>query len=265
MTPDLPVGEAIFEVEPPIAYLTFNRPKARNAMTWGMYDALVEACNQADGNERVRVLVLRGSGGRAFAAGTDISQFQSFQTEEDGVRYEQRVSDVLDRLEQVTKPTIAQIEGVAAGAGCVIAVTCDLRVASVESTFGVPIARTLGNCLSGGGFSRVVELVGPGHARDMLLTGRLIDAEEAQAIGLVNRVVPAAALDAHVKDLARVLASNAPLTLQATKEMYRRLAARRRLTAEETRDLVARCYASADFREGVAAFLGKRPARWTGQ
>jgi enoyl-CoA hydratase/carnithine racemase len=261
----VPPTETIFQIEPPLAFLTFNGPEARNALTWAMYDALVTACDEVDRNDGVRVLVLRGAGGRAFAAGTDISQFHSVRTPADGVSYEQRISDVLDRLEQVTKPTIAQVEGVAAGAGCVIAATCDLRVASVESTFGIPIARTLGNCLSGAAFSRLVELVGPGHVTEMLLTGQLLAAADARAIGLVNRVVAADALDHEVRELALRVASNAPLTLGATKEMTRRHARRGRLAAADTHDLVEQCYASADFREGVTSFLAKRPPRWTGR
>ena len=116
-------------------------------MTWEMYDALVAACERVDRDEGLRVLILRGAGGKAFVAGTDISQFQSFRDREDGIKYEERLDRVIDRLERVTKPTIAQVQGVAAGGGCAIALTCDLRVATPDSTFGIPIARTLGNCL----------------------------------------------------------------------------------------------------------------------
>jgi enoyl-CoA hydratase/carnithine racemase len=261
----VPVPDTIFQIEPPLAILTFNRPEARNAMTWAMYDALVEACDRVDRDESLRVLVLRGAGGKAFAAGTDISQFQRFQTPQDGVAYEEHLSEVLDRLERVIKPTIAQIEGVAVGAGCAIAVACDLRVATPESRFGIPIARTLGNCVTGAAFSRLVDLVGPGHAKDMLFTGRLVPAAEAQAIGLVNRVVPAAAIEAAVRELATEIASNAPLTVRAAKEMTRRLLTQRRLTSPDARDLIEMCYGSADFREGVAAFLAKRPPKWRGR
>jgi enoyl-CoA hydratase/carnithine racemase len=254
----------VFVIEPPLAFLTFNRPAARNAMTWAMYEALVAACEEADDNDAVRVLVLRGAGGKAFAAGTDIAQFQQFETSAEGVRYERRISDVLDRLERVSRATIAQIDGVAAGAGCLIAATCDLRVASTTSTFGIPIARTLGNCLSGPAFSRLVELVGPAYAKELLLTGRLADATEARSVGLVNRVVPPEALDDEVRGLALRIASHAPLTVRATKEMSHRLAARARLGSSDTRDLVDMCYASDDFREGVTAFLAKRPPQWTG-
>lgn len=261
----MPAAESIFQIEPPLAFLTFNRPGARNAMTWAMYDALVDACDQVDRHDAVRVLVLRGAGGHAFAAGTDISQFQRFHAEQDGVAYEQHISDVLDRLERVAKPTIASIQGVAAGAGCAIAVTCDLRVATPDSTFGIPIARTLGNCVTGAAFSRLVDLIGPGRAKDMLFTGRLVSAAEAQAMGLVSRVVPADAIDQTVRTLAIEIAANAPLTIRATKEMTRRLMAQRRLAPSDARDLIEMCYGSDDFREGVAAFLAKRPPRWTGR
>ena len=137
-----------FRREGPFAVCTLDRPEARNAMTWEMYEALVGACERVDADAGLRVLVLRGAGGKAFVAGTDISQFQSFRDREDGIKYEERLDRVLDRLERVSKPTIAQVQGVAVGGGCAIALTCDLRVATPESTFGIPIARTLGNCLS---------------------------------------------------------------------------------------------------------------------
>ena len=261
----MPAAETIFDVTPPLAILTFNRPEARNAMTWAMYEALEAACERVDRDDALHVLVLRGAGGKAFAAGTDISQFQQFRTPQDGVTYEQHISDVLDRLERVAKPTIAQIEGVAAGAGCAIAATCDLRVATPDSTFGIPIARTLGNCVTGSAFSRLVELIGPGPTKDLLFTGRLVAAAEALALGLVNRVVAPDAIGAAVRELSIAVASNAPLTVRAAKEMTRRLLAKRRLTSPEARDLIEMCYGSDDFREGVAAFLAKRPPQWKGR
>jgi enoyl-CoA hydratase len=261
----LSTDQVTYVADGPIATLTFNRPEARNAMTWDMYQALVDACERVDGDAGVRVFILRGAGGRAFVAGTDISQFQSFRDREDGVRYEERLDHVLDRLERVTKPTIAQVQGVAAGGGCAIAIACDLRVATPDSTFGIPIARTLGNCLSGATYGRLVDVLGPARVKDLLFTGRLVRAEEAHAIGLVNRVVPEGELERAVRELAQEIASNAPLTLRATKEMIRRLLAHRRLSAGDDRDLVELCYTSADFREGVTAFLAKRPPRWTGR
>jgi enoyl-CoA hydratase/carnithine racemase len=259
------MAHTIFETEGPLAILTFNRPDARNAMTWEMYQALVDACERVDRDAAVRVLILRGAGGKAFVAGTDISQFQSFRDREDGLKYEERLDHVLDRLERVTKPTIAEVQGVAAGGGCAIALTCDLRVATPESTFAIPIARTLGNCLSGASYSRLVDLVGPGVVKDLLFTGRLVPGAEAHALGMVNRLVPAGDLERVVRELATGIAANAPLTLRATKEMMRRLLARRRLAPGEDADLVEMCYTSDDFREGVTAFLAKRVPTWTGR
>src|SRR6476659_1556591 len=174
----------IFETAGPIATRTFNRPEARNAMTWAMYEALVEACERVAGDEAIRVLVLRGAGGKAFVAGTDISQFQTFKDRQDGLKYEERLDHVLDRIERVTKPTIAQVQGVAAGGGCAIALVSDLRVATPESTFGIPIARTLGNCLSAATCGRLVDLLGPARVKDLMFTGRFVQAEEARALGL---------------------------------------------------------------------------------
>ncbi len=258
-------AETIFQIEPPLAVLTLNRPKARNAMTWAMYEGLVAACGAVEGDDAVRVFVIRGAGGRAFSAGTDISQFLEFREPEDSVRYEERIGEVLGTLERVTKPTIAEVSGVAAGAGCGIALTCDLRVATPESTFGIPVARTLGNCVPAAAFSRLVELIGAGRATDILFTGRLVDAAEAQSIGLVNRVAPADVISETVRDLALEIAANAPLTVRGVKEMGRRLAARRRLAGADASDVMQACYTSADFREGVAAFLAKRRPHWTGR
>jgi enoyl-CoA hydratase/carnithine racemase len=259
----LSAAETLFHVDPPFAFLTFNRPHARNAMTWAMYDALVTACDRVDADPVVLVFILRGAGGKAFVSGTDISQFQSFREPKDAIEYEKKIGVVLGRLERVGKPTIAQIEGVAAGAGCGIAATCDLRVASAGSSIGIPIARTLGNCVSTGTLGRLVDLVGPSRTKEMLYTGRLIPAVQAADIGLLTRVVPQASLESEVLALAREIAGNAPLTIRATKEMTRRILAARRPT-ESDEDLIETCYMSADFREGVTAFLAKRQPRWTG-
>src|SRR5438093_3818749 len=248
------MSHTIFETDGPVAMLTFNRPEARNARTWEMYEALVAACERIDDDADLRVLVLRGAGGKAFVAGTDISQFQSFRDREDGIKYEERLDRVLDRLERVSKPTIAQVQGVAVGGGCAIALTCDLRVATAESTFGIPIARTLGNCLSAASYSRLVDLMGPSRVKDLLFTGRLLDAAEAQSIGLLARLVSADQIAASVRELALGIAANAPLTLRATKEIIRRLAAQRRLAPGADADIVELCSTSADFREGVTAF-----------
>ena len=257
-------SEAQFESTGALAFLTFNRPAARNALTWAMYDALVDACDRVDGDESVRVFVVRAAGD-AFAAGTDIRQFTGFATGDDGIAYERRLDAVIDRLERVSVPTIAQVHGVAAGGGCAIALACDLRVCTPAARFGVPIARTLGNCLSAANLARLVDLVGPARTKDLLFTGRLLDVAEASSLGLVTRIAEAAEIDAAVRELAQSIAANAPLTIRATKEVVRRIAARRRLDVPEADEVIASCYASQDFREGVAAFLEKRRPRFTGR
>lgn len=255
---------ALFTVDGPIAFLTLDRPQARNAMTWEMYDALVDACEQVDARDDIRVFVIRAAGDTAFIAGTDISQFTRFESTAEAIAYERHLDAVVDRLERVRVPTIAQVQGVAAGGGCAIAFACDLRVCGPDARFGMPIARTLGNCLSAANYARLVDLLGPARTKDLLFTARLLDVAEAQAIGLVTRVVPAVELDAAVRALAATVASNAPLTLRATKEAVRRIQEHRRIPQALADDLVTLCYGSDDFKEGVASFLAKRPARFTG-
>ena len=257
-------AETIFSIEPPFAFLTFNRPQARNAMTWAMYDALLSACEEVDRHPQVRVLILRGAGGKAFVSGTDISQFRSFRTPQDAIDYEKKISVVLGRLGRVDKPTIAQVEGFATGAGCGLVATCDLSVATHDSAIGIPIARTLGNVASSGTFARIVNLIGPARAKEMIFTGRLFSASEAQAMGLINRVVPKESIESEVMDMARQIAANAPLAIRATKEMTRRLMEARSPEHGDA-DLIEMCYMSADFKEGVDAFLSKRKPQWTGQ
>ena len=254
----------LYERDEAVAFVTINRAEARNAMTWEMYQALVDYCDVVERDPAVRVLVLKGAGGKAFIAGTDITEFQAFESREDGIGYERRLDLVIDRIEAVDKPTIAQVEGVATGGGCAIVAACDLRVCTPASRFGVPIARTLGNCLSVANHGRFLDLIGPTRLKELLYTARLIDADEALAGGLVNRVAEPDVIDTVVRDLAATIAENAPLTIKATKEMIRRIQAHRRLDASAGHDLIAMCYASDDFKEGVESFLAKRPPRWTG-
>ena len=257
-------SHVLFEHDGPIAVLTFNRPEARNAMTWEMYQDVVDLCAAVESDTSVRVLILRGAGGKAFVAGTDIAQFQTFSTPQDGLDYEQRIDSVIDTLESVSKPTIAQIDGVTTGGGLALAAACDLRICTAESRFGVPIARTLGNCLSAANHARCLDLIGPARLKDLLYTGRLIDGHEALVAGLVNRVVERAELAATVRATAETIAANAPLTIKATKEMIRRIHRHRRIPSADGHDLIVSCYTSADFKEGVTAFLAKRRPKWTG-
>jgi enoyl-CoA hydratase len=256
--------EAVFASDGPVAVVTFNRPESRNALTWAMYDALAEACERVDADSSIRVFVVRATGD-AFAAGTDIGQFTAFASGDDGIAYERRMEAVIDRLERVAVPTIAQVQGVAAGGGCMIALACDLRVCTPGAKFGVPIARTLGNCLSAANCARLVDLIGPARTKDLLFTARLLDAAEADSLGLVTRLVEPHQIDDAVRELAQTIAAKAPLTIRATKEAIRRIALQRRLNASQDDDLIASCYESADFREGVSAFLAKRAPRFTGR
>lgn len=246
----------------PVVTLTFNRPEARNALTWAMYERLSQTCDEVDADDGVRVLVLRGAGGQAFVAGTDISQFQTFTSAEDGLAYERELDRRIDRLERVGKPVIAQIDGVAVGGGFAIAAACDLRIATPGARFGVPIARTLGNCLSMETYARFVDLFGPSRVKDLLFTARLLSAEEGRAAGFVHEIVEPEGIGARVKALAEQIAGHAPITLRVTKEAIRRIQVHRRAIGGD--DLIGQTYASADFREGVRAFVDKRPPRWTG-
>lgn len=247
----------------PVVTLTFNRPEARNAMTWDMYQRLVEVCEEVDADDDVRVLVLKGAGGKAFVAGTDISQFTAFESADDGLRYERANNQRAGRLARVRKPVIAQIQGFAVGGGFGIAASADLRVATPDARFGAPIARTLGNCLSMAAYARYLDLLGPSRLKELIFTARLLSAEEALGAGFVHEIVAAEAIEARVAELAATVASHAPITLWVTKEAVRRIQEARAVPDGD--DLIAATYGSADFREGVRAFVEKRPPRWCGR
>jgi enoyl-CoA hydratase/carnithine racemase len=262
---DTPAGtqDALVTRDGPIMTLTFNRPQTRNAMTWSMYERLLQVCEEVDADDSVRVLVLRGAGGKAFVAGTDISQFKVFETAEDGLAYERDGAARSARLERVRKPVIAQIQGFAVGGGFRIATACDLRIATPDARFGAPIARTLGNCLSMAAYASFLDVFGPSRLKELIFTARLLTAVEAHGAGYVHEIVPAGQIEARVTALAHQIAEHAPITLRVTKESIRRLAASRVLPDDE--DLIATTYMSADFREGVRAFLDKRKPRWSGK
>jgi enoyl-CoA hydratase/carnithine racemase len=234
-----------------------NRPDARNALTWDMYDALVEACDKAEAASDVRVLIIRGAGG-AFAAGTDISQFAGFTGGDDGVAYERRLDAVIERIERVSLVTIAEVDGPAVGGGFAIAIACDLRICSPQASFGVPVSRTLGNCLSISNTARMVDMVGLALTKDLLVTGRLMEADEARVTGLASRVVfPGEQLHDTTMKLAMDLSSRKRSTIVATKQTLLRLRDHRRPPAASADDILRQCYGSDDFRTGVAAFLAR--------
>jgi enoyl-CoA hydratase/carnithine racemase len=228
--------------------VTFDRPEAHNAMTYEMYEALFESCERADADDAVRALVLRGAGGKAFVAGTDIRQFLDFGSGEDGLAYEARIERVVGRLETVGKPTVALVDGFAMGSGLVLSAACDLRICTPAAKFGMPIARTVGNCLSMENYARLVAVVGEARLKDIVFTARAVEAPEALAIGLATEVVDDA--EARVEELCGVMADHAAVTLRVTKEALRRL----RPLADGD-DLVREAYASEEFRRRVEAFL----------
>lgn len=244
-------------------WITFNRAQARNALTFGMYDRLATLCREVPVDGSVRAVVISGAGGKAFAAGTDMTQFRAFETAQDALEYEANIDAVLEAVERCPVPTIAAVHGACTGGGGSIAAACDIRIASAQLKYGFPIARTLGNCLAAGNLARLSELIGAGRVRELIFTARLIEAEEALRIGLVTQVLPdEAALMARAAELAEHVGAMAPLTLRATKEAMRRT---RAATIVDDSDLITSCYMSDDFRIGMEAFLAKQKPVWTGK
>jgi enoyl-CoA hydratase/carnithine racemase len=255
-------GDLKVERQGRVAWVTFNRPEARNAMTFEMYDDLHDLCDELDADREVRVVVVRGAGDKSFAAGTDIRQFLTFETREDALGYEARIGRVLRRLAALTKPTIAMVQGDAVGGGLFLSLACDLRFAADHARFGAPVARTLGNCTAPFSLTLLASTIGMVRAREILIRARLVAAAEARALGLVDEVYPGAELEAGVREEAERLTGHAPLTMAAVKEATRRL--RDVFALDNAEDIILSCYLSADFKEGARAFLEKRKPNWRG-
>jgi enoyl-CoA hydratase len=244
-------------IDGPVATIVFDRPETRNALSLAAYDELSAACGRIAATPRLRAAVFRGANG-AFVAGTDIAEFRSFATGEDGVRYESRLERGVAEVETLPVPTLAVIDGPATGGGLMIATACDLRVASSRARFGVPVARTLGNCLSRANLMRLERAFGLGRTHRMLLLGDLLDADEALAAGFLVALAEPDSLEIRAAEILGKLLANAPLTLAATRALMRS-------ASEPEEKVIARVYASRDFKEGVAAFLAKRAPVWAGE
>lgn len=252
----------LYSVSGSLGTITLNRPEARNALTFEMYERVAEICREPSGDGSVKALIITGAGERAFAAGTDIALFRDFRTAQDALDYEERIERVFTSIETCPVPTVAAITGACTGGGAALAVACDLRIAARNAKFGIPVARTLGNCLSMANYARLCALIGAGRVMDMMLTARLLDAEAAAAAGLISEVAADhAGLMARAAEVGAMMGSHAPLTIKATKEALRRL----RQGRSDGDDLVAMCFTSDDFREGIEAFLAKRPPLWRGR
>ena len=253
-------GELLVTGEGPVLSVTFNRPDQRNAMTFAMYQGLVAACERADSDPGIRAMVLRGAGGKAFVAGTDIAQFSGFDGPA-GVAYEKTIDATIRRLLDVQVPVVAAIDGFCVGGGLAIAAAADIRIAVPGARFGYPIARTLGNTLSGQSYALTLRHFGHARTVDMVMTARLFTAEELAGSGFVSRI--ADDVGAATDEVVTRLVGHAPLTLWAAKETLRRL--HDAAGSVDVEDVVDRVYGSADFASGVASFTTKTSAEWSGR
>jgi len=246
-------------IDGPIARITFNNPAARNAMTWPMYEELKKICDAIALNPEIRVAIFRGAGDKAFVSGSDIQQFVDLQKDEE---YEVAVDHIFESLQELPIPTIALIEGLAVGSGLLIATACDFRISTPEARFGIPVARTLGNCLSPSNLAWISAHLGIPIVKKMLLTSELVKAPELLASGYLYQTAPAAEITQCADELAHKMAVLAPITQKASKITLARLL---KQNLPDCSDLMRETYNSADFKEGVSAFLDGRPPKWTGK
>jgi len=250
--------------------IRFNRPQAMNALTLAMYRVIRETLAPITVDGAVRAVVFDGVGGRAFASGTDIAEFRAFASGQDALDYERMIEETLLTLERCPVPTIAYVNGVAAGGGFAIAACCDLRIASTNTRFAMPMAKTLGNTLSVKNHARLAGLIGSARLRQLMLTAGFISADEALQIGLVSQVSnadPALETCTELDALVTRVLTHAPLTMLATKRALAWLADPEPQVCASELDaaLIRMTYGSADFKEGMAAFLAKRSPVWQGR
>ena len=259
-------GKMLSAKDDGVGLITFNQPEKRNAMSVEMWEGMGQILDEFAEDHAVRVVVLTGAGHKAFVSGADISQFEKQRSNADAQReYDRLTSAGRMKLASFPKPTIARIRGFCLGGGLAIAMQADLRIAAVDSQFGIPAAR-LGIAYAFDSVRRLVSLVGLAHARMILYTGGRIDAAEAERIGLINRAVPDEELSDAVLDIARTIADNAPLSLAASKHAVEQ--ALRDAGERDAAGLKAHmdaCFDSADYREGRTAFMEKRPPRFVGR
>jgi len=260
----LPTEKMLARIEGPIGWIVFNNPARRNAVSLDMWEAIPAILDHFESDPTVRVIVLRGSGETAFVSGADISQFeQTRSSPETNIRYEHAVNEASRRLHDSPRPTIAMIHGWCIGGGLGIAVSCDLRIAADNARFGIPAAR-LGVGYGHKGVKKLMDLVGPSFTKEIFFTGRHFSATEAQAMGLLNRVLPPAELEAYVRDYCATIADNAPLTMHALKRTVSELLKGAEGDLALSERLVNSCFASQDFIEGRRAFMEKRRAVFRG-
>jgi enoyl-CoA hydratase len=259
-------GKMLAAKDDGVGLITFNQPEKRNAMSIEMWLGLADILNEFQEDRSVSVVVMTGAGNKAFVSGADISQFEKNRSNADAQAEYDRITSVgRERFQTFPKPIVARIRGFCLGGGLAIAMNTDLRIASADSQFGIPAAR-LSVAYAPESVKRLIDLVGPAHARMILYTGRRIDSAEAERIGLINRMVEDEELNDEVLDIARTIADNAPLSVAASK-----LTINEMLKDESQRDMAAIqrqmevCFNSADYKEGRTAFMEKRAPRWMGR